>query len=317
MTASGRYRRLLAAFPPEARAGRGEEMIGTVLDLAEARGRTRPRARDMLDVAATGLRTRYRRSLDAHGHIGNASWFAAALALGVHAGFAVGMLRHWIDHGGSYYIGNLAFWASGLYVAQMALWLLAAVAFAAGLHRVAAAGAVLAASGSVWLLWAGMSGDLLIGKPPFYVPLLSATAAAAVVTAYGLGVRRRPRRLWLPAVAVLGAVFALLEDGVSATSPRAGLFEPGGLVYDPWANQIHTGLWWVLTGFVVLGLAAMWLYPSVSLGAAALTVPFVLLSTSVTFVPGYRNSVSVDLVALLAFVVLPVAAIVGTRRLAR
>jgi len=52
-----RYRRLLLAYPPGYRAAHGEELLGTVLDVAEP-GRSMPAPREALALVAGGLRTR-------------------------------------------------------------------------------------------------------------------------------------------------------------------------------------------------------------------------------------------------------------------
>lgn len=52
-----RYRRLLLAYPPAYRAAHGEELLGTVLDVAEP-GRSMPAPREALALVAGGLRTR-------------------------------------------------------------------------------------------------------------------------------------------------------------------------------------------------------------------------------------------------------------------
>lgn len=52
-------RRLIRAYPPRYRKARGEELVGTLLELAEP-GRNRPTLRDSLDVVRGGLVHRLR-----------------------------------------------------------------------------------------------------------------------------------------------------------------------------------------------------------------------------------------------------------------
>lgn len=52
-------RRLIRAYPPRYRKARGEELVGTLLELAEP-GRDRPTLRDSLDVVRGGLALRLR-----------------------------------------------------------------------------------------------------------------------------------------------------------------------------------------------------------------------------------------------------------------
>lgn len=58
MTLDARYRMLLRAYPPAYRAERGDEVVGTYLELAG--DRTRPRMSDVTDLLAAGLRERLR-----------------------------------------------------------------------------------------------------------------------------------------------------------------------------------------------------------------------------------------------------------------
>jgi hypothetical protein len=55
-----RYRHWLLAYPAEYRRRRGDELVGTLLDLAGP-GRTRPRPFDALDLVRAGLGRRVRR----------------------------------------------------------------------------------------------------------------------------------------------------------------------------------------------------------------------------------------------------------------
>jgi hypothetical protein len=56
-----RYRRALAWYPREWRAKNADAVVGTLLDEAEASGRPRPRLGDLLDLAVSGVRTRFAR----------------------------------------------------------------------------------------------------------------------------------------------------------------------------------------------------------------------------------------------------------------
>ncbi|ABW10656.1 hypothetical protein Franean1_1202 [Parafrankia sp. EAN1pec] len=52
------YRRLLLCYPRRWREARGEELLGTLLDGAEAAGRTRPSRAEVVDLVVHGLATR-------------------------------------------------------------------------------------------------------------------------------------------------------------------------------------------------------------------------------------------------------------------
>jgi MFS family permease len=56
-----RYRSALRWYPSEWRASNQDAVVGTLLDAAEADGRTRPHARELVNLAANGLATRLRR----------------------------------------------------------------------------------------------------------------------------------------------------------------------------------------------------------------------------------------------------------------
>lgn len=85
-----RYRRLLRAYPAAYRARRGDEIVGTYLELAEASGRTRPRSGDAVDLLAGGLTERLRARRAAG--VADALPGAAVLALGA----AVGLAGIWL-----------------------------------------------------------------------------------------------------------------------------------------------------------------------------------------------------------------------------
>ncbi|MGI5214065.1 GlsB/YeaQ/YmgE family stress response membrane protein [Plantactinospora sp. CA-290183] len=74
-----RYRRLLRAYPAGYRAGRGEEIVGTYLDLVDPQRRW-PSAEDAFDMLRAGLRQRLRE----YGALGLAAGLptAATIALG-------------------------------------------------------------------------------------------------------------------------------------------------------------------------------------------------------------------------------------------
>jgi hypothetical protein len=71
-----RYRRWLLAYPAEYRRERGDELVATLLDLAEP-GRTRPRPLDLLDLLRAGL---IRRVADAWSPARRSRWAAAVAA---------------------------------------------------------------------------------------------------------------------------------------------------------------------------------------------------------------------------------------------
>ncbi|WP_248815491.1 hypothetical protein [Frankia sp. AgPm24] len=58
------YRRLLRCYPPRWRHDHEDELIATLLDLADATGRTRPSPADIADLVVHGLATRLGASLD-------------------------------------------------------------------------------------------------------------------------------------------------------------------------------------------------------------------------------------------------------------
>jgi hypothetical protein len=81
-----RYRRLLSCYPPDYRARRGEELVGTLLDTARP-GQTVPSLIDGFDLVSHGLRERLRE--DATPGLAAGLALAAPVALALGTGLAV------------------------------------------------------------------------------------------------------------------------------------------------------------------------------------------------------------------------------------
>src|SRR5262245_57166107 len=84
-TLERRYRTLLRAYPARYRAERGEEILGTLLDLAEPDRRT-PRFADAADLVASGLR--YRLGMGTVAGLDGGLATAAPIALCIAAGIS-------------------------------------------------------------------------------------------------------------------------------------------------------------------------------------------------------------------------------------
>jgi len=61
LSLEARYRSALRWYPSDWRASNQDAVVGTLLDAAEADGRTRPRIRELANLAANGVATRFRR----------------------------------------------------------------------------------------------------------------------------------------------------------------------------------------------------------------------------------------------------------------
>src|SRR5258705_3934677 len=128
-TLERRYRRLLIAYPPAYRLARGDELVGTLPDVAPP-GRRWPDLGDAVDVVGAGLRRRFGTAnlagLD--GGLALAAPMALALAAGI-AGFAwwrVEPISSGVYIGGSALFGQFRTLGPIAYAA----WVLAAVGWA-------------------------------------------------------------------------------------------------------------------------------------------------------------------------------------------
>ena len=161
MTASERiYRAALAAYPPDYRATRGDEVLGTILEATE--GRRFPDLREVVGLLADGHRRRVLASFTpAHGGLrAGAAWAAVALAILTAALAAVGIVRE--DH----LAGSLPpALAPHVHVVGMALspWFAAFAITAAGALVALAASArrtalALSAAGALLQVWEAQLG---------------------------------------------------------------------------------------------------------------------------------------------------------------
>ncbi|ROS54498.1 hypothetical protein [Frigoribacterium sp. PhB24] len=88
-----RYRRVLRWYPGRWRRSNEEAIVGTLLDVAEAEGRERPRRAEMLDLAANGLAARVTAVFPAEAREQAASF---ALATGVAWSLVYFIVQDWM-----------------------------------------------------------------------------------------------------------------------------------------------------------------------------------------------------------------------------
>jgi hypothetical protein len=178
-----RYRRLLRAYPADYRSGRGDEMLGTLLDTA-APGQRRPSARESTALIFGGIRARTAKtasqSASASLHL------AAMLALATYISVDLVLMAN--PHLASFSTPNEWGTYAGLFVATLLIWFV---------RRELAALALVAALAALFSLKTG---------PPL---LVWAVPCLAVLTAL------RPERLpkawlaWFCLPVVLWLVFML------------------------------------------------------------------------------------------------------------
>jgi hypothetical protein len=219
-TLDRRYRRLLIAYPAEYRVARGDEIVGTLLDVAPP-GRRWPDLGDAIDVVGAGLRRRFGPASLAglDGGLALAAPMALALAAGI-AGFAwwrVEPMTVGVHIGGSPLFGQFR----TLGPIGYAGWVLAAVGWAVlrpPWSRLLVAAAVL-----LTLALPVVAPLTTVDRPPLWVIL--ALTVFGLITLAGSGpssgVARSPldSRLAVPAGAFAVAV---------ATSAVTLLWAPSG-----------------------------------------------------------------------------------------
>jgi hypothetical protein len=167
-TLERRYRRLLVAYPPAYRSARGDEILGTLLDLAPP-GRRWPDVGDTMDVVGAGLRRRLGTAslpgLD--GGLALAAPVALALAAGI-AGFAwwrVEPLRAGVVIGGSPLLGVFRTLGPIAYAA----WLVAAIGWA--VLRPPWSRVLIAAAIIVTIALPAVAPLTTVDRPPLWVML--------------------------------------------------------------------------------------------------------------------------------------------------
>lgn len=177
-----RCRILLKAFPEEYRSGRGEELIGVLLDTATPTRRW-PSLRPAAGLVAAGLRVRARLS-----HQGRVSVAviegmrqAALIGLCVQAAFAVAMVVHRAHDGFLFYAPNNA-WSTGALDVLAAAWVVAFVLMVADRFRLAAIPAVLASGWSVILFLGNFGGNFKDALPSDVLLAVQMTLLGVVPT---------------------------------------------------------------------------------------------------------------------------------------
>nr|WP_241831929.1 hypothetical protein [Parafrankia soli] len=194
------YRRLLLCYPRRWREARGEELLGTLLDGAEAAGRTRPSRAEAVDLVVHGLATRC--AVGVGVLPAGVRGATAALALAVGAGLSAVCLvmaerqpavdqrlaawptvaHPWTDRGLGPFLttGPLVF----------VPWLVALAAAVAGRRRIMLVALVVTYPATGAVLALGRHTDLL--RPP--LSLLLVLAVLAVPALAGAAATRAPGR---------------------------------------------------------------------------------------------------------------------------
>jgi len=270
-----RCRRLLRAYPQAYRAGRGEEILGTLLDAAPG-DRNWPPARDARSLITGGLRVRAARNrqLSLAANLRLAALLAAALWLGD----SVAAYLDFAIHPGNYY--QLPALSSALFAA-CALGSCLAIASAWLWRRsvtVSLALAVTAAS-ALACSQAPYLGDLLSDVRLIGPPLALAALAA--------GKDRPPRSwLWMPAAFLIASLPALFANAFGQFVPY--IFPLFPVVF-----------------FGTLGIALLWLVtdarPAIAFGLYV-EVLYVLASLAITRFSDALTAGQGVIIALLAAV---------------
>lgn len=271
-------RRLLLAYPAGWRDERGEEMVGTILDLA-GEGRRRVSPRVALDLLVGGWTERARRHLRTVGTLAAGWRLAIGIAVVAQLVVAVIWLRDWALTGTTavlpHMIGNASAITYGL---ALAGFIAGAVAWLAGLRRVARVAAGIAIG--AWMLTVGvfhaLSNPMLID----WYAVVVWTYLAMIAT---IGMFQPPpthrRGAGTAAVVALPASQAL-TTGVTPITGQSFLVIheqtiPIGLL-DSGADTLHTALRTGWTLYAIAGLAvvridprhavaACWLFPFLAL----------------------------------------------------
>lgn len=290
-----RYRRLMFAYPPAYRREREDEIVGTLLDVAED-DRRWPTPTEAADLVANGWRTRVR---SATGTTTSGLWVeslsvAAFLGVTVMAGVSIAMLWFLAMHGTSFYALYIGPPPAGetnagilVYTLQHLLWPVALVALVAGRRRIVLPVVVVAAlSAMVTFIFHTMSSiglgvvergalDVMVAMTTLaLVPALCVLCAAFLRSEFPTS-----RSAWWGVVtAALSVLFVLAGDGLSglagANGGAAALSFPGdanGVV------PLLVALWILAAGSSLLAAP---FDPRAPLAIAFLTVPVTLLLAS-------------------------------------
>lgn len=251
-----RCRRLLRAYPRAYRAGRGEEILGTLLDAAPA-DRNWPPARDAWSLITGGLRVRAARNrqLSLAANLRLAALLAAALWLGD----SVAAYLDFAIHPGNYdelpAVSSVLFaaCAAGACLAIASAWLWRRSVTVSLALAVTAASAL--AGGQAHSLGNLLSDVRLIGPP------LALAALAA-------GKDRPPRSwLWMPAAFLIAPLPALFANLVGRFLPATYAIFPAVIFF----GALGITLLWLVTDarpVIALGMYLEVLYVLASLAIA-------------------------------------------------
>jgi hypothetical protein len=246
---------LLRAYPQVWREARGDEVLGTVLDLAGDRRWVPPRL--AIDLLARGWQTRSRQHVGAVG-LAAAGW-RTALGIAVVAQVALSLvwLRDWVVTGTPAILAHFLGGAStATYLGALVAFVVAGAAWLGGWQRTARVAAVLAMT--AWLLttvvFHAMSNPVLID----WLQVAPWTYLAGVAT---IGLFQAPptHARAVGAIAVVVVVASqIFSTGVEPVGPVGYLVvEQGQLpiaLLDRGADTLHTAL---RTGWVALALTGL------------------------------------------------------------
>jgi hypothetical protein len=271
-------RRLLLAYPAGWRDERGEEMVGTILDLA-GEGRRRVSPRVALDLLVGGWTERARRHLRTVGPLAAGWRLAIDIAVVAQLVVAVIWLRDWALTGTTavlpHMIGNASAITYGL---ALAGFIAGAAAWLAGLRRVARVAAGIAIG--AWMLTVGVFHAL---SNPMLIDWYAVVVWTYLATIATIGMFQPPpthRRTAGTAAVVALIASQALTTGVTPLTSVASLVIheqtiPIGLL-DSGPDTLHTALRTGWTLYAIAGLAvvridprhavaACWLFPFLAL----------------------------------------------------
>jgi hypothetical protein len=273
-----RYRRLLVAYPPSYRTQRGDELVATLLDVAEP-GRRMPRLGDSVDLVASGLRRRLgTATIDGFdAGLGIAAPVALALAGGISL-FAWWRVEPVTFGGGAgpagVYMGGSALFGQFRTLGPIAYlaWLGAAAGWA--LAPLAARRALVAFAVAVTLALPVASPFTPVDRPPLWV--LMALAAFGLLALAGSAGATRPLtaddRLVVPGGALAVALCAWL---VTLAWPPAGTGP--AYYYQPTVARVGAVVGGVVTVIAAIAVVRLirrrpvqeWLWATVLIGLPA------------------------------------------------
>lgn len=290
-----RYRRLMFAYPSVYRREREDEIVGTLLDVAED-DRRWPTPREAADLVLNGWRTRVR---SATGTTTSGLWVeslsvAATMGVTVMAGVSIAMLWFLAMHGTSFYALYIGPPPAGetnagilVYALQHLLWPVALMALVAGRRRIVLPVVVVAAlAATVTFVFHTMSSiglglvergalDVMVAMTALaFVPALCVLCAASLRSGFPT-----PRSAWWVAfAAALSVLFVLSGDGLAGLAQADG--GPARFSFPGDANGVVpllVGLWLFAA---CSSLLAAPFDPRAPLAVAFLTVPVTLLLAS-------------------------------------